>query len=188
MTGMKTRLPILLLTAGSLLLAGCGGGDKDEDTAENAPDASSSPASTPEPLDGTFAGTFANVPEPPKDSPEVTGTVEMVVSGSGTKVTIAAEGLDDKAVYVAHVHADACAADDPGGAHFMFDSAGAAKPPNEIHVALKVSGKKGAGEASNPKAVTNAAKSMVIHVKRAAGETKDAEKPPKLACADFVKK
>ncbi len=184
---MKTRLPILVLTVGSLLLAGCGGGDG-EDTAENTPEVSSAPE-TPAPLDGTYAGTFANVPEPPKDSAAVTGTTEMVVSGSATKVSVAAEGLDDKAVYVAHVHADACAADDPGGAHFMFDPEGDEKPPNEIHIApLKVKDKKGTGEASNPKPVTSAAKSMVIHVKRAAGESKDAEKPPKLACADFVKK
>lgn len=186
---MRTRLPILLLTAGSLLLAGCGGAKSDDDVADTASEASASPSATAGSLEGSFAGTFANVPKPPEGSPEVTGIAEMVVSGSETKVAIKADGLDSKAVYVAHVHDDACAADDPGGAHFKFDADGGDKPPNEIHIAtIKIKDKQGTGETSVKDKATGDARSVVIHVKRAAGEKSDEAKPPKLACADLVRK
>jgi hypothetical protein len=186
---MKKRLPILFLTAGSLLLAGCGGGKTDTTADDNAtPDASASPSASAGAVEGTFAGTFSNVPKPPDGSPAITGTATMIVSATGTKVTVSADGLDPKAVYVAHVHDDACAADDPGGAHFKFDPAGADKPPNEIHVTtIKVTGKTGTGNATVAGKATGDARSVVIHVKRAAGAKADEAKPPKLACADLVK-
>jgi hypothetical protein len=185
---MNKRLPILLLAAGSLVLSGCGGSnDKDDDT--TSPAASASPSTTPGPLQGTYTGAFANVPKPPEGAGEVTGTAEMVVSASGTKVTVTADGLDAKAVYVAHVHDDACAADDPGGEHYKFDPDGGDKPPNEIHITtIKVTGKKGTGEASVKGQATDDARSVVLHLKRAAGAKADEAKPPKVACADLVKK
>lgn len=186
---MKTRLPILLLTAGSLLLAGCGGAKSDDDTADTAPDASASPATSAGPVEGTFAGTFSNVPKPPAGTPDITGTAEMVVSSAGTKVSIKADGLDSKAVYVAHVHDDACAAADPGGMHFKFDLNGDDKPPNEIHLTtIKIKDKQGTAETTANEKATSDARSVVIHLKRAAGSKTDEERPPKLACADLVRK
>lgn len=189
---MRTRLPILVVTVGGLLLAGCGGGKSDEDVADTTLEASASPSASAGPggaVEGTFAGTFVNVPKPPAGSPDVTGTAEMVVSASGTKVTIKADGLDEKAVYIAHVHDDACAADDPGGLHYKFKPEGGDKPPNEIHIAtIKIKDKQGTGDASVKDKATGDARSVVIHVKRAAGEKADVAQPPKLACADLVKK
>ena len=170
----RAAVPVALT---SLLLTGCGDDKKDSgDTA----------AETTVP-DGTFSGAFALVSTAPKTTKKITGTAKMVLSASGTEVTINAKGLDPKAVYVAHVHADSCSAADPGGPHFKYAPDGGDIPPNEIHLAVAVTKNgKGTGEATNAVKAGPAAKSVVIHLKRPAGAKADEAKPPKLACADLA--
>lgn len=181
---MKIPRTLATVAAAALLLAGCGGGDK-------------KPA-TPDPLTSqtkgakVFGGSFADVKNPPPNSGAVVGTAEMIVAKGKTRVTLLVTGLDQKALYVAHVHNDVCSADDPGGAHFKFDPNGGDMPPNEIHLPIQFEvNRKGdklgaitsdvtAGGEAGP-----GAKSVVIHLKRARGAGLDAAKPPKLACADL---
>jgi hypothetical protein len=160
----------------SLALTGCGD-DEGDDTAAESPQIS----------DGSSAGEFAKVSTAPKGTKKITGTAEMVLSAAGTQVSITAAGLDPKAVYVAHVHADACSAADPGGPHFKYTPTGGDLPPNELHLAVSVDNKgKGTGQTTNAVKAGPEAKSVVIHLKRGAGAKKDEAKPPKLACADLT--
>jgi Cu/Zn superoxide dismutase len=175
---MRVKHAVIPLAA-LLVLAGCGGGD--DDTADAA--AASAIA------DAHFAGTFAKVPNAPKGTAKVAGSATLTNSPNGVLVTVAATGLNPKAVYVAHVHNDVCSAADPGGTHFKYDPAGGDLPPNELHLALTVSKKgKGTATTTNPTKAGPAAKSVVIHLKRPAGAKKDEVKPPKVACADLVAK
>lgn len=160
----------------ALVLAGCGSDDDDDSTAE-----------TPEISDGSSTGKFAKVSTAPKGTKKVGGTAEMVLSAAGTEVTITASGLNPKAIYVAHVHADSCSAADPGGAHFKYTADGGDLPPNELHVPVTVNENgKGSGQTTNPVKAGPAAKSVVIHLKRPAGAKQDEVKPPKVACADLA--
>jgi Cu-Zn family superoxide dismutase len=160
-----------------VLVAGCG---KNSDKASTTASDSQIP-------DGTFKGHFAKVSIAPKGTGKIGGTAEMVLSAAGTQVTIAATGLDPKAVYVAHVHNAACSAPDPGGAHFKYTPTGGDEPPNEIHLAITVNAKgKGTAQTTNPVKAGPDAKSVVIHVKRPAGAKADEVKPPKVACADLA--
>lgn len=176
---MKLRsaaAPAAIPVALALLLAGCGGDDDDDSATE-----------TPQISDGSFSGKFAKIAAAPKGTKKVGGTAEMVLGASGTQVTIAASGLNPKAVYVAHVHADACSAADPGGPHFKYTADGGDMPPNELHVPVSVNAKgKGSGQTTNPVKAGPDAKSVVIHLKRPAGAKADEVKPPKLACADLA--
>jgi hypothetical protein len=140
---------------------------------------------------GQYQGTFANVADAPAGSKPVTGTAMMVISATGTKVSLVAAGLDPKAVYVAHVHNQPCATGE-GGMHFQFDPKGAAAPPNEMWlVPVKVDPKgKATASVSATQKANSSAKSVVIHLKQAAGAPPPAAgaKPPKLACADLAHK
>lgn len=174
---MRTKLALIPVAALVLAFAGCGGDD--DDTADE----------TPGIADGGFAGTFTKVPSPPKGTGKVAGSATLTNSPNGVLVTVAATGLDPKAVYVAHVHSGVCSATDPGGPHFTYEPAGGDMPPNELHLALTVSKKgKGTATTTNPAKAGSAAKSVVIHLKRPAGAKKDEVKPPKVACADLVAK
>jgi Cu/Zn superoxide dismutase len=140
---------------------------------------------------GSYTGTFSNVADAPTGSKPVAGKATMVISASGTKVSIDATGLDPKAVYVAHVHNQPCATEE-GGKHFQFDPSGPMAPPNEIWLTpVKVS-PKGTGTATvtAPGKANSSAKSVVIHLKQAAGAPppEAGAKPPKLACADLAHK
>lgn len=178
---------VLPAVALSLALTACGDDEGSKTIAE--------PTATPPPVDnaealapGTWTGTFASLATAPKGTATIGGTARMVVTGKDTTASIAATGLDPKGVYVVHVHKAACSADG-GGTHFMFDSSGEPKPPNELWVTpVKVAGKKGTGTGKVDKPVTSDAKSMVIHLKRAPGAKADEAKPPKLACADLAPK
>jgi hypothetical protein len=192
-------------TVAMLLLAACGGSDS-KDTAQPSgsdtgtaasPTPSSSmpgmdmstPTATPEALaTGTYTGTFSNVADAPAGTKTIGGTVTMVLGKKTTTFTLAATGLDPKAVYVAHVHKMACS-DMEGGTHFQFTPGGDPMPPNEVWLTPVTVTSAGKGSAkATAKPVNSDAKSVVIHQKRAAGETTDAAKPPKLACADLAKK
>ncbi len=160
----------------ALVLAGCGGDDDDDSASE-----------TPQISDGSFTGDFAKISTAPKGTKKIGGTAEMVLSAAGTEVTIAASGLNPKAVYVAHVHADSCSAADPGGAHFKYTPDGGDMPPNELHLPVSVNAKgKGSGQTTNPVKAGPGGKSVVIHLKRPAGAKQDEVKPPKVACADLA--
>jgi Cu-Zn family superoxide dismutase len=174
---MKIHRAAVPVALAALLLSACGDDDESSNTASD---------STAVP-DGTFSGTFSLVSTAPKKTKKITGTAEMVLSASGTQVTINAKGLDPKATYVAHVHADSCSAADPGGPHFKYTPDGGDMPPNELHMALTVNKKgKGTAQTTNPVKAGPDAKSVVIHLKRAAGAKADEAKPPKLACADLA--
>lgn len=181
---MKTPRTLATVAAAALLLAGCGGGDKK--------------AAAPTPLTSqtkgarVFGGAFANVKNAPPDSGAVVGTAEMIVADGRTRVTLLVTGLDNKALYVGHVHNDVCSAVDPGGAHFKFDPNGGDQPPNEIHLNIQFEvnrqgDKLGAitSDVTADRAAGPDAKSVVIHLKRARGAGLDAAKPPKVACADL---
>jgi hypothetical protein len=172
---MKIHLAAIPLAL-TLALTGCGDDDGDQTAAE-----------APQIADGSFAGKFAKVSTAPKGTKKITGTAEMVLSAAGTQVTIAAAGLNPKATYVAHVHADACSAADPGGPHFKYTPTGGDLPPNELHLPVTVTKKgKGSGQTTNAVKAGPEAKSVVIHLKRGAGAKQDEAKPPKLACADLT--
>jgi hypothetical protein len=173
---MKLRHAVVPVAV-ALVLTGCGDDKKSQTTADES-------TSLP---DGTYSGHFANVPNAPKGTKKITGMAEMVLSATGTKVTLTASGLDPKAVYVAHVHNDLCSAAEPGGAHYKYSPDGGDEPPNELHLMVTVD-KKGKGTASttNPVKAGPSAKSVVIHLKRPAGAKADEAKPPKLACADLA--
>lgn len=175
---MKIHRAAIPAVLAGLLLAGCG---DDDDEATNTSGDNSQIA------DGSFTGDFAKVATAPKGTKKISGTAEMVLSAAGTEVQVVASGLDPKAVYVAHVHADACSAADPGGAHFKYTPDGGDMPPNEIHIPITVNAKgKAKGEATNPVKAGPEAKSVVIHLKRPAGAKADEAKPPKVACADLA--
>ena len=172
---MKIHLATIPLAL-TLVLTGCGDDDGDDTAAES-----------PQIPDGTFTGEFAKIPTAPKGTKKITGTAEMVLSAAGTQVSLTATKLNPKAEYVAHVHAEACSAADPGGPHFKYTPTGGDLPPNELHLPVSVNKKgKGTGETTNPVKAGPEAKSVVIHLKRAAGAKKDEATPPKLACADLT--
>lgn len=171
---MKRR-SALLAVAVPLVLAGCGD-DKSQTTASESPLA-----------DGTYAGHFSKLATAPPGTKQIGGQAAMVLSASGTKVTVTATGLDPKAVYVAHVHSDTCSAADPGGPHYKYAPDGGDEPPNELHLMIAVDKKgRGTGETTNPVKAGASAKSVVLHLERTAGSKADEIKPPKLACADLA--
>ncbi len=184
----NARFALVALTAGSLLLGGCGKGSDSED--DDGVDALADDARN-------FLGQFANVPKAPDGSPEITGVANMTIAEGKTRVEVLVGGLDSKASYVAHVHNDVCSAADPGGAHYKFDADGGDQPPNEIHLSFAdeparagstappVSTKGGEAEVTVDREVGPEAKSVVIHVLRAAGASSDEAKPPKISCADL---
>jgi hypothetical protein len=135
-----------------------------------------------------YLGKFANVADAPKGTKPIGGTAAMVKTTHATTTSIDATGLDPKSVYVAHVHNQLCATDE-GGPHFKFDPNGASAPPNEIWMTPITVSPQGDGSAvtTSQMPANRDAKSVVIHLKRAAGATADEAKPPKLACADLVR-
>ncbi|HEY2833525.1 MAG TPA: hypothetical protein VGJ14_13945 [Sporichthyaceae bacterium] len=198
------------VTAAMMLLTACGGGGSKDNANQSSGGTGSTAASptpsseamggmdmssptatsTPEALDtGTYQGTFSNLAAAPAGTGTIGGTATMVISKSGTTVSIAATGLDPKAVYIAHVHKQACS-DNGGGTHFQFTPGGEAKPPNEVWLTpvTVTSGGKGSAKTTADKPVNSDAKSVVIHLKRAPGSSTDEATPPKLACADLAPK
>lgn len=180
----RTLATVATVAAAAMLLAGCGGGDK-KPAAPAALTAQTSGAKV-------FGGSFANVKNAPPNSPAAVGTAEMIVAQGKTRVTILATGLDNKALYIGHMHNDVCSAADPGGAHFKFDPNGGDQPPNEIHLNIQFEvnrqGTKLGAITSDVTVDREAgpdAKSVVIHLKRAVGAGLDAATPPKVACADL---
>jgi hypothetical protein len=133
-----------------------------------------------------YIGEFANVADAPKGTPPVGGIADMVVTRHGTTTSIAATGLDPNAVYIADVHSTFCFIKE-GSDPFLFDPSGPDQPPNAIWLWPITVSAKGRGTASTVSAtpVGPRAKSVVIHLKRAAGAKADEAYPPRLACADL---
>lgn len=183
------RVPVLAVLTASVLLAGCAkGGDEGEDGGETT--ALETPAATATPeareADGTYGGEFHLVDNPPEDTEDVTGVAKMVVGDDGTEVTLDVEGLVEKAQYVAFVYDDACAAQEPGGAHYVIDP-DAEGEEAMIHLKIEIKDGKGTARTTSDARATTAARSVIIHMVRAADAKKDEKNPPKIACADLVK-
>jgi len=121
-----------------------------------------SPFATAEAIDGAIAG-----------------TVELLRSSAGTKVTLAVTGLDPAQSYDCHVHALPCGVTSAGG-HYKLDPSNAATvESNELWPNL---GDTSDGVATGPTSFTHRARldaqSVVIH-RHSNGTT------PKVACADL---
>ena len=185
-TDMKHPARFLaLLTAGALALGGCGKGDSGGDSKVEAL------------ADGdegtvTFRGSFANVEDAPEDTAEVTGLAEMVVGNGRTTVDILVSGLTADTTYYGTVNSDKCSASDPGGGIYRFDPDGPDEHPNVVKFEMGVLENKdtklAAGsnaEETYKKEAGPAAKSVVIALKRKAGEKDDEKDLPKIACADL---
>jgi len=145
-------------------------------------------AATAMPTRATFdyIGEFTNVASAPPGTKPITGTASLVVTTRATTASLNAKGLDPKAVYVADVHNNPCFIDE-GGGRFLYDTNGPTTPPNAIWLyPIKVD-QYGRGLATTTTSTPAGprAKSVVIHLKRAAGATADEAVPPKLACADL---
>jgi hypothetical protein len=108
--------------------------------------------------------------------PAITGRATMVRTADGkTIVTIHAEGLLANTTYGSHVHLQACANGNAGG-HYRFDPAGAATPPNEIHLDFTTNAAGvGLGRAVVDATAGPTAIAVVIHAPGGA----------KIACADL---
>jgi hypothetical protein len=142
----------------------------------------------PAPTRATFdyIGTFSNVASAPKGTAPIGGTADMVVTTRATTTAISATGLDPKNVYIADVHNQPCFIDE-GGERFLFDPAGPKVPPNAIWlspITVTAAGR-GTAETTSAAPAGPRAKSVVIHLLRAAGAKADEVNPPKLACADL---
>lgn len=147
-------------------------------------------AATSVPTRATFdyIGEFANLPSAPEGTPPIQGKASMVVTTRATTTGMYATGLDPKNVYIADVHDQSCFIDE-GGNRFLFDPAGPKEPPNAIWLyPIKVSDTgRGTATTTHPAPAGPRAKSVVIHLLRAAGAEEDEKNPPKLACADLAR-
>jgi len=117
-----------------------------------------------------YVGTFSNVPSAPPDTHPIGGTADMVVTTRATTTGISATGLDPRNVYIADVHNQPCFIDE-GGGRFLFDPNGPPVPPNAIWLWPITVTASGRGTATTTSAAPAGprAKSVVIHLKRAAG-------------------
>ncbi len=136
-----------------------------------------------------YIGEFTNLPSAPVGTPAITGTASMVVTTRATTTGIAvSKGLDPKSVYIADVHDKSCFIEE-GGKRFLLDPAGPDTPTNGIWLyPIKVEEDGSAYATTITQAAAGPrAKSVVLHLLRAPGETKDNKNPPKLACADLAR-
>jgi hypothetical protein len=152
--------------------------------------ATAAPAEPKIPARATFdyIGKFANVASAPKGTPPISGEASMVVTTRATTTSVYLKGLDPKNTYAADVHDHACF-ENEGGNRFLFDPNGPPYPPNAIFLLpIKVNAT-GVGTATTTSAAPAGprAKSIILHLLRAAGSDKDEANPPRLACADLVR-
>lgn len=123
---------------------------------------------------------------------DIEGTAKIRRASERTFVKVHVRGLEPGTTYAAHLHNAACAAANPGGAHYQHNPAGSAQPPNELWLSSK-RGDPLAGITANPGGVAHGrgsadwvarpeASSVVIHAIPAGGTTAGG---PKIACADL---
>ena len=110
----------------------------------------------------------------------------MVVTTRATTTAIDVTGLIKRNRYIADVHDQPCFMDE-GGNRFLFDPKGPPTPPNAIWLSpIEVDADgRGTATTTSPRPAGPHAKSVMIHLLRAAGEEQDNANPPKLACADL---
>ena len=125
-------------------------------------------------------GTFAPFAAAEAIDQTITGTVELLRSNTGTKVTLAVTGLDPAAHFDCHVHALPCGVTSAGG-HYKLDPSNAATlESNELWPTL---GDTSDGSANGPTSFAHRARldaqSVVIHRESSGGT-------PKVACADLT--
>jgi len=169
------------------VLAGCGGGEPEEESSGgmdgmsmeqmasmNEPDAT--PADEVRQAD-LAAGEFQLLDTAPPGSDDVAGTAWVAQNKKGTTVTVRLTGLEPGEVYAAHLHAETCETDD-GGPHFAFEEGGPEVPPNEVHLGFTADDD-GTGEATvtNDREVGDGAPAVVVHPADAQDN--------RLACADL---
>lgn len=135
-----------------------------------------------------YIGDFSNVPSAPKGTPPIGGNASMVVTTRATTTGIFVKGLDPKNTYIADVHDQFCFIRE-GGDRFLFDPQGPQTPPNAIWLTPLTFGDDGNADATTTSHAPAGprAKSVVIHLLRAAGDKKDKADPPRLACADLAR-
>lgn len=199
-THRRTRLAACaaLVTATTALATGCGGHTADHTSAKTASSASSSahgmdgmdgmpgmemgdPSATPAyKISGASVvkGTFTMLDTRPPGMDNVKGTAWLAQGSKGTTVTVSLTGLKPGHVYMAHLHAQHCSADN-GGEHFQFEEGGPAMPPNEIHL-MFTADKSGTGmtTVNNSSKTGKGAVAIVIHPNEAQDN--------RIACADFA--
>ncbi|MFJ1736839.1 superoxide dismutase family protein [Streptomyces sp. NPDC088254] len=122
-------------------------------------------------------GTFTLLDTRPPGMNDVKGTAWLAQGSKGTTVTVSLTGLKPGHVYMAHLHAQHCSADN-GGSHFQFEKGGPAKPPNEIHL-MFTADKSGMGmtTVTNSRKTGKDAVAIVVHPNEAQDN--------RIACADF---
>lgn len=162
--------------ASAFLLAACGSeaGSDQASTAEETTTAEKK-APTASPSGVAQSAAFAVLPTAPAEVQDLAG--QVLLSEDRTTLTLEMTGLQPETAYMGHVHANGCA-DDAGGPHFKFDSAGGDQPPNEVHF-RKTADQDGAitasATASQPLPAT--ARSVVVH--------EPGGQATRLACADL---
>lgn len=195
-THRRNRLAacVALVTVTTALVGGCGGHTSDHTSAKTASSASSSahgmdgmsgmamgdPSATPAyKISGASVvkGTFRMLDTRPPGMDNVKGTAWLAQGSKGTTVTVSLTGLKPGHVYMAHLHAQHCSADN-GGEHFQFEKGGPAMPPNEIHL-MFTADKSGTGmtTVNNSRKTGKGAVAIVIHPNEAQDN--------RIACADF---
>jgi hypothetical protein len=136
-------------------------------------------------------GTFQTLPDGAAMGLEIEGFAQLARDDSGTHGKVVVRGLDPGTTYAAHLHNAPCSAANPGGAHYMDDPAGPARPPNELWFSSTEDPE--AGITANPGGVAHGrgaadwvarpeAQSVVIHAIPPGGSTAGG---PKIACADL---
>lgn len=80
------------------------------------------------------SGVFELLDTRPEGYDDATGTATIARSDAGTTITVELEGLLPDTGYISHLHDGPCT--ENGADHYMFDAAGPAMPPNEIHLAF----------------------------------------------------
>ncbi|MGW2045840.1 superoxide dismutase family protein [Streptomyces sp. NPDC001858] len=200
-TGRRPRLAATAAAAAALaaLLAGCGSesDDHSSDTSAASESASSSahgtddmagmdgmamgdPSATPAdkiPGATVVKGAFQLLDTRPPGMDDVAGTAWLAQGSQGTTVTVSLTGLKPGGVYMAHLHAQQCSAEN-GGAHFQFEKGGATTPPNEIHLMFTAdTSGMGMTTVNNSTKTGKGAVAIVVHPNEAQDN--------RIACADF---
>ncbi len=120
-------------------------------------------------------GSFDLLETRPTGYDDLSGSAAIARSSAGTTVTIELQGLEPEVDYIAHLHSGECSTTSD---HYMFDSSGAATPPNEIHLAF-TSAADGSGlmTAENDAIAEPDGQSVIVHRSDLLDN--------KIACAQF---
>lgn len=82
---------------------------------------------------GAVSGELARLSAGQTHTPELSGHVKVVRTGSGsTRLMVHVKGLAPGETYGVHLHNAPCSAANPGGGHYKHDPAGVTTPPNEL--------------------------------------------------------